>query len=393
MINVQCPSCKRLHHVPDLLAGKKVECKDCGAAFVAKPADPPAASQTPPGPASPAPAGPGAPAAPPAAAQLRRRGPGPKVWRIAGGIVLVAAILACVFIFAILPALRGGLPGWTKAYIPEGAIGIAYINFDKIYDVVRETKTFKKFEKQIDPIVSETNLKLKLDEIEEIFLAFPKGGEPWIVVRTKEDHDLKEVIRSGDEPAGKAGGKEFVKTKGRNYVAKTEKRTFCFADSKRTMTKALEHLAKDEAAELDEKIRKGLKRVDGEDAFVVIAGGGQVPLPDEIDVMAFGLSAGGSIKVKAIVLVDEDKAEKKQIELAKRMIDVFKKVEFDYKGNEFSLTGSWGTALIDNLIKDVLEYREKQRREVERMYRRTHGPAYAPYQTRPRRPDVVPFPR
>ncbi len=35
MMTVQCPSCRRVHPAPETILGKKVQCRDCGSAFVA----------------------------------------------------------------------------------------------------------------------------------------------------------------------------------------------------------------------------------------------------------------------------------------------------------------------------------------------------------------------
>ena len=36
MITVRCPSCKRVHHAPESVLGRRVQCKDCGTAFLAE---------------------------------------------------------------------------------------------------------------------------------------------------------------------------------------------------------------------------------------------------------------------------------------------------------------------------------------------------------------------
>jgi ribosomal protein S27E len=348
MINIHCPSCRRTHQAPESLAGKQVKCKNCGTVFVA---EVPLVGDPAPQPVQPAPVAAGQSQPAPGVAQTSRGLRKPLL--IAGGVAVGLGAVACTIIFVVIPMVSGALPGWTQAYVPEDAIMVGYVDVARVYDAIRDTETYKKQQKEVESAMERIPTKLKIEDIKDVFFAAVEKGDPVVVLRTKKDRNIQEVVTEAYEVKGKVGEIEY-RSMGAQFggcVAKTRSSTYCFADE-HAMEAALKRIDKGETEKLSEKLRKGLSRVKGHGSFFAMTPPAKAGFPPEIEALAVGFSAGSSLKLKYVAVVGKTG---ENIEIAKKAIDLIKAVQIDYTDDTVTMSGNWSIKQLDDFAGRLLK--------------------------------------
>jgi len=231
------------------------------------------------------------------------RGPGftslKKPLLIGGGVVAGLVVLY-LLVRLMMP---GGLPRWTRYYIPDDAKGLAYIDLDELRD--------SPFSEDVETLTGGLlgfigSLDLDQEDIREIFAVASEEGQLIVALRTEEDADLEDVVEKmkGDaetfkdrEYARSGVGPTFLP-----YVAKTDKRTFCLAATEEAMKDLLRQLDRGEKAELDEDLERALHYVSGKDHYFAA-----VDVNSEMAAVAGAISVGSSVKAKGIAIFKKER--------------------------------------------------------------------------------------
>ncbi len=396
MVQIRCPHCGKTHKAPETLLGKKVRCKDCQGTFQAQalpnptappsrpqplqtappiypPPTPPAASQ-PSAPPPPPPGGPSfgedlapmaaaakdhpvvahdsadariasnAPLQPPQA-QLppgsqayvapprRRKSSFLAVLLVAILLLTGAATAVYFFVFS-----AGGMPGWARAYVPEGATLMAYVNARQL----RDSSLYRDLEPQFAPLMEAalSNARqaggrqpnFSFSDISEIFVA----GKPLAfvaVIRTEKDFKADGLFSGVQVETKTHAGKEYTRLPGSKsdtsapqpptprrrpsagkfsafqgqggdfFIAQTAERTYCMSDSERTLQAILDRLASGNHAPLESRMESLLGGVKRYSHFLAISEAGLAnPAGLQADAVSVGLNLNGSLEVRVSIL-------------------------------------------------------------------------------------------
>ena len=306
MISIQCPSCRRLHQAPESLLGKEVKCKDCGTSFVAQTPVQPAMGPQGPAAARQRPLAPGAPAPQPA---RPRRFVKPLI--VAGGVIVGLGALACVIIFAVLPALSGGLPGWTRDYILKDVTSITFTNLAELRRGAEDAG--------ITPQDLEAKRvfgsKLDSEDVEAMFNANSKDVF-LTVIRTVEDTDLSDAFKYEKSDLKEYKDNEYAKIDGlgNQYVCKTADRTFCICSgnkAKEEIEDLIDRLDEGKTYDLPKDFQEAVDYVSSMQRFSV-----SVSTDRDADWKAKGegSSLASSVEARNITIYEKEKTAEKQHE-------------------------------------------------------------------------------
>lgn len=338
MAHVQCPSCKRVHRIPDDSVGKWVRCKNCNATFQSQatvvperaqraaasarpesPQTPGASSPQPtrvaarPMPTAPAP-GPATPPQPqaitatmPQAGEAGPAGSSRKLLVFGGlGAVAAAAIVAALFLW--WPGSGSGkpddedeedrrgsgrAPAWVMQHIPAGSGNLSYAD----WAALRRTDLAD----SVQGLISiPRDLDIDPDEVDGVLRAFVRthehAGVNVLVVRSARDVDVSELATVG--PAQERNGRQVHRARsGFTWIAKSAPRTYCISARPEGIAAVLGRVS-GELDGPDPAAQKAIEAVSGHQAFGVSQPGGR------IRVRSSGVTVGTEVKMTAYTLFD-----------------------------------------------------------------------------------------
>ena len=311
MVSIQCPSCRRIHQAPESIVGREVKCKDCGASFVAQPSAgaPEAAAPRPTAQQAPSPARP--------RPQLL------KPLLIAGGVVVVLGGLACILLLVVMPMLAGGLPSWTKDYIPKNATKISFTNYA---DMRKGAESMGQDEKELEKMgkgVGES--QLKAEDVEAVLDVTSKSVR-LTVIRAAEDMDLNKAFDYKKDDVKKTNDREYAKIGNQGYACKTADRTFCLSSgegAEDNLKDLIKRLDKGETYDVPEDLQEVLDYVASTQEFTA-----EVSTAAGEKAKGAGKLWGTTIESKSITIYEKEKtAEDKHKDLVKAYDENIEEIE------------------------------------------------------------------
>jgi hypothetical protein len=193
------------------------------------------------------------------------------------------------------------LAGWTGPYLPASTKAIIFVNVGKI----RESDLYPQVDKALREMgnpLKQIGVKIGPNDVSELLAVFAEFNmrrgpdEPCIIFRCEKDLALGEIVDQGRFATKTIDGATCVSLPHDAFLAKTEPRTYCFAQGEDALKKVFERVHKKETAEVSDALKGLLEKCsDGEHYFVAAAGKGQA------DALAASLSIGDTVRVKVSV--------------------------------------------------------------------------------------------
>lgn len=206
-------------------------------------------------------------------ARLARR----RRWRWVGIISGATAVVALIIYLVADALLHPGL-GDFACYVPSDCKALGYCNVAK-YLEVNEKLTAVPFVSRLPEIFKAGELRLKQEDIEDIFLVRTKQGRHVIVLRTQDDKTLSDLLPEGpdrgDEGSTSRSYARITARRRQGFLARTGPGTYCIASDEQTMKDTLRRLEVGHKPTLADDFQRAIRFASGADWYVakVLAGG------------------------------------------------------------------------------------------------------------------------
>lgn len=310
------------------------------------------------------------------------------------GLAALAAILILYFgIGWVWGLLFGGL-GDFAYYVPDDASGMVYISVDELRD--SDLEIISELFDSADEMVKGNSVPLEItsDDVKEVFVIL--GSDPeksTIVMKTAEDLDLDEIVKGYKKNNVKSHKDiDYVQVGSRfqgSYLAKTDKKTYCFSGDEDNLKSVLKQFSRKEKADLDDVLQDALDFVDGEDHFAVMKTSSARSMPGiggmgimfgKAEAMGIGVSINSSIDAKATVFFEDkedaadlaeemekgleegieefedmlDKARGSQKEQMETVLEMMKAINLDQSGKAIEVEWDYDTGEVNELLDDLV---------------------------------------
>jgi hypothetical protein len=271
MVEVQCPSCHKVHRTPDSIIGRHVRCNDCGMTFIVG-REGGGGEEAPP-PAPQAEAAEGEAAVPQVLAAAVRpatvRSQLPKAAAVASVLIAGLAGLAGLFVFAVAPLLAPpGLPKWTRPFV---ARGVREVRFD---DYARMRRAGEADLEAVDKLAAgPAATKLKGEDVEAVFHAAADGADVTAIL-TNKALALPDLADYDDDDLAEHEGRPYARYAPRRaaarYACRAGRKLFCVTagpKAEEAMKAVIERLAGRERVELPDELAAVIDYVATESRF------------------------------------------------------------------------------------------------------------------------------
>jgi hypothetical protein len=287
-ITFACPGCKQTYRVPDDVAGRKTQCRQCGVMLMI----PSAAARPAPPPAAPIAPTPMAPPPPEAVWENVTQGPAEtaprnvkrrsrkKLFILLGAAFLVLGLcLASGVGVGLWWYLSPSGPGDELKYMPDDCQMLASVRVEQILKSDAYAELKREVPEAEELLKKDPKLLLPLDNIAVISmgLSFKDADNAIVVIQTKS------AVSADDIKSHRKNESYQEKQVGRYTLYEGGSASFCIADSKMVVfgkaAAVRKVLERDKKPELSEGMKAAIKQVDFSKSMVVAINTKDVQLP------------------------------------------------------------------------------------------------------------------